>query len=405
VKILQLIGCGMGLGHLTQEAEAALRQADCILGSPRLLKIFADPKRPQCKAVSRAAVQQVIEETDYACYAVLVSGDTGFYSGASTYCALPNCQITVYPGISSVSALCAKLRTRWDDVRLVSLHGTGCNLVQEIARHRRVFCLTGNNVAQIGRLLCDYGLGQVAVTVAENLWGAEEQIAQCQVVDLADMICAPMTVLLFENAQADAYVPVGIPDDCFVRGEVPMTKQAVRAVAMSQLRLRSDMICWDIGAGTGSVSVEMALQAWQGQVYAVEVNPEGVALIEQNCRRWRAANVQVTAGLAPAALSGLPAPDAVFIGGSKGNLEEIFARVLEENPRARIVATAVTLETIAELQRLFTQWALPHCAVQQLAITEVLPRGAVHMLQAQNPIYLFSGGGEPYGAGDAGSNG
>lgn len=391
---IAVIGAGMGSWEqLTLEAAEKIAQADYILGSARLLPMAARWGKPVHTAVTLEQVQQILAEQQGRRVVILVSGDVGFYSAAANYSKLPDCRVQLYPGISSVSAFCAKLQMAWEDVRLVSLHGSQCNLVQEIVRHGKVFCLTGNNVAEIGKLLCAYGLGHVPVYVGENLAGADEKIGRYCVADLPALHCAPMTVLLFLHAQANASVPRGIPDEQFVRGRVPMTKQEVRAVVLSKLNLSPAMICWDIGAGTGAVSVEMALTAWQGQVYAVECNQEGLALIDANRKKWRAANLIAVAGLAPEAAMELPAPDAVFIGGSKGNLRDIMLLALKKNPQVRLVATAITLETVQQLQQLFTELALPDYAVVQLAVSRAEPRGPWHLLQAQNPVFIFSGGG------------
>ena len=381
------------LEQLTLEAAEKIKQADYIIGSARLLTLASGWSKPAYPAVTLERVQQILAEQEGQHVVILVSGDVGFYSAAANYRRLPDCSVQFYPGISSVSAFCAKLQMAWEDVRLVSLHGTQRNLVQEIVRHRKVFCLTGNNVAEIGDLLCEYGLDSVTVYVGENLTADDENIRQCYAADLRTISCAPMTVLLFVHEQANVRIPQGIPDEQFVRGKVPMTKQEVRAVVLSKLKLEPTMTCWDIGAGTGSVSVEMALTAWQGQVYAVECNPEGLALLAANRKKWRVANLVSVAGLAPEVALDLPAPDAVFIGGSKGNLREILLLILQKNPQARVVATAVTLETVQQLQQLFTELKLPDYDVVQLAVSRAEPRGNLHLLQAQNPVFIFSGGG------------
>lgn len=394
MKEVAVIGAGMGsLGQLTAEALEAVEQADYLLGSARLLRLFDSWDKPKYQAVTPEQVRQLLDTVPGQRAAVLVSGDVGFYSAASGYCRLQDCQVRLYPGISSVSAFCAGLQMAWEDVRLVSLHGVQCNLVQEIVRHRKVFCLTGNNVAEIGRLLCTYALGHVPVYVGQNLGAADERIGRYRAADLRELACPPLTVLLFVNEAANGAVPAGIADEQFIRGRVPMTKQEIRAVVLSKLRLEPGMICWDIGAGTGSVSVEMALAAWQGQVFAVECAPEGLALIAANSKKWRTANVIPVAGTAPEAAEDLPAPDAVFVGGSKGRLREILALALQKNPQVRVVATAVTLERMGQLQQLFQEFALKDSSAVQVAVSRAELRGAVHLLQAQNPVVIFSGGG------------
>ena len=168
-----------------------------------------------------------------------------------------------------------------------------------------------------------------------------------------------------------------------------MTKSEVRSVALSKLELTEDAVCWDIGAGTGSVSVEMALQARLGQVYAVEKKPSALALLEENRRRFWLENLTVISGAAPAVLEALPPPDCVFLGGSSGNLREILELVGRKNPSARIVAAAVTLETAAEL----TAWAKAGAREDWEAVALSTARsreaGSYHLMTAQNPVWLF----------------
>ena len=168
-----------------------------------------------------------------------------------------------------------------------------------------------------------------------------------------------------------------------------MTKSEVRAVILSKLQLSRDAICWDIGAGTGSVAVEMGRQADRGRVYAVERRDDAVELIRENARRLGAENVVAVYGEAPGVCLDLPAPTHAFIGGSSGNMEEILELLLEKNPRIRIVAAAVTLETAAVLTECIRQLGFPDAEVVSLQISRSRKAGAYHLMTAQNPVYLF----------------
>lgn len=182
----------------------------------------------------------------------------------------------------------------------------------------------------------------------------------------------------------------GLPDEVFLRAEgVPMTKCEVRSVCLSKLALTRDAVCWDIGAGTGSVAVEMGLQAREGHVYAVERREDAAALIGENARRLGAGNVTTVRGVAPEACAGLPAPTHVFIGGSGGRMEEIIALALEKNPRVRIVSTAVTLETAAELTACLRRFPADRTEVLSLQAARGRTAGAYHLMTAQNPVYIF----------------
>ncbi len=182
----------------------------------------------------------------------------------------------------------------------------------------------------------------------------------------------------------------GLPDEFFKRLEgVPMTKSEVRSVILSKLMLTRDAVCWDIGAGTGSVAVEMGLQADRGQVFAVERREEAVPLIEENAKRLGAANVTVVAGSAPAACGGLPAPTHAFIGGSSGNMAEIIECLLKKNPAVRIAAAAVTLETVSALTECAERFSFSEMEVLSLSVAKSRKAGAYHLMAGQNPVYVF----------------
>ena len=185
-------------------------------------------------------------------------------------------------------------------------------------------------------------------------------------------------------------VTPGLPDDAFLRVEgIPMTKSEVRAVALSKLRLTRDAVCWDIGAGTGSVVVEMGRLADRGAVYAIERRAEAAALIGENTRRHRLKNVMMIPGTAPHACKDLPAPTHAFVGGSSGNMGEILALLLQKNPRVRIVAAAITLETAAELTECVRRFGFTEAEVISLQVARSRAAGAYHLMTAQNQVYLF----------------
>ena len=167
-----------------------------------------------------------------------------------------------------------------------------------------------------------------------------------------------------------------------------MTKSEIRALALSRLRLTADEVCWDVGAGTGSVSIEMALSARKGRVYAIEKNEAALALLAENRRKFHTANLQIVAGAAPDACRDLPPPTHAFIGGSSGNLREIVDLLVEKNPRVRIVAAAVTLESVAELTGLSRDFT-SHSVVC-LTAARGREAGPYRLMVGQNPVYLFT---------------
>lgn len=184
----------------------------------------------------------------------------------------------------------------------------------------------------------------------------------------------------------------GIPDELFIRGQVPMTKAEVRVVTLAKARLLDRQVIWDIGAGTGSISVEAALTAVNGSVFAVEREPAAVELIKKNAELFGALNLTVCPGTAPAALAGLPAPERVFIGGSGGNLAEIMAFVHGQLPTGgRVVVNAVVLETLGTALAVLRQLDYAHIDVTQVSIARAVEVGSVHMLKSHNPVFVVSG--------------
>ena len=173
-----------------------------------------------------------------------------------------------------------------------------------------------------------------------------------------------------------------------------MTKCEVRGLSVEKLGLQEDSVAWDIGAGTGSVTVEMALRAFDGEVWAVEKKPAAAELIQENCRRFGAPNVQVVEGTAPEALKELPAPTHVFIGGSSGSLREILELALAKNPAVRVVINAITLETVGEANACLKELPFTDTEIVQLQTAKARKAGPYQLMMGQNPVYLFSAWGK-----------
>jgi precorrin-6Y C5,15-methyltransferase (decarboxylating) len=406
MKELTIVGAGLGPESLSVEGMKALEAADVWFGAERLLGLYGAIRRgkkafPYYRA---EAIQQEIEQSPATRFAVLVSGDPGFYSAASSLVkALAQYNPRVIPGISSLNAFFARLGIPWENAALVSAHGrdinaAACEFAALVRRNRCTFCLAGSNVSALGQALCAAGFGAFTIHVGENLGssppngGANERVYTLDGAALARAAFPELTVLLAINENPDDRVLHGIPDSAFIRAEgIPMTKAAVRSFCLAQLALASGEIAWDIGAGTGSVSVEMALAAFRGRVFAAEREEEAIALIRENCERFHVGNVTPIQGEAPGILAELPAPDAVFIGGSGGseNLKAVIAAARNKNPRARIVATAITIETASTLLA-----ALPAASLFQISVAEGRKAGSSHLLAALNPVMIISDNGK-----------
>lgn len=392
-----LIGMGSGQPeNLTLQGLAALRQADLILGARRLLAVLPAGCTENRAAAYRPDEVAELLQTSGAENAVLIySGDTGFYSGASSMMEKLEAlgvRARVLPGLSSIQLLAAALGRPWQGWNLVSAHGRTCDPVAECMQGRPTFFLTGGSEdpATLCAQLAAEGFGDVQAVVGQCLGTPEEKIFRGSVKELAAGRFNSLSVLLVEAAEVLPRRAPGLPDEAFERGDVPMTKQEVRAAVLAKLAVRPEDILWDVGAGTGSVSVELALAAPRGRVYAVECRPEGCALIKANREKFRTRNLVLVEGLAPAALSDLPAPDAVFIGGSKGSLAAIVDAVLDKNPDARICVSAIALETLSAAVAALTAKGRT-VQVSQIAVSRAKAMGGLHLMMAQNPIYLITG--------------
>ena len=392
-----LIGMGSGQPeNLTLQGLAALRQADLILGARRLLAVLPAGCTENRAAAYRPDEVAELLQTSGAENAVLVySGDTGFYSGASSMMEKLEAlgvRARVLPGLSSIQLLAAALGRPWQGWNLVSAHGRTCDPVAECMQGRPTFFLTGGSEdpATLCAQLAAEGFGDVQGVVGQCLGTPEEKIFRGSVKELAAGRFNSLSVLLVEAAEVLPRRAPGLPDEAFERGDVPMTKQEVRAAVLAKLAVRPEDILWDVGAGTGSVSVELALAAPRGRVYAVECRPEGCALIKANREKFRTRNLVLVEGLAPAVLSDLPAPDAVFIGGSKGSLAAIVDAALDKNPDARICVSAIALESLSAAVAALTAKGRT-VQVSQIAVSRARAVGGLHLMMAQNPIYLITG--------------
>lgn len=398
-KQVTIVGVGPGSRlHMTTAVQRAVEQAGLLLGAPRLLELFPELPCKKQAAVLAAELAQLVEQAEEEAICILMSGDTGFYSGAKRLVPLlSKYQPNILPGIGSLPYLCARIAVSWEDVTPISAHGRQVNVPAVVAAHEKTFFLTDGvtTAGAISRILTENGLGDCRVTVGSRLSYPDEQI----VTDTAQKLQArefdALCVVLVERAQNPLwdYATGGIPDHLFVRGSVPMTKQEVRAVSVAKLRVRESDIVYDVGAGTGSVSVELALMARRGCVYAIEKNPEAWELILQNRRKFGAFSIALVQGTAPAALAELSPPNAAFLGGSGGELEEILRVLYQKNPQVRVVINAVTVETVERALRLLNGMGFQDVQAVQLAVTRTETAGKSHLLRAQNPVFVISGQG------------
>lgn len=395
-----LLGIGMGsIGTLTLEGREAVRSADLIVGARRMVDAVRLPGQDFLYEYrSREIAAYLAEHPEYTKVVVALSGDVGFYSGAKKLVELLGPETKMICGISSVVYFMSKIGLSWDDAKIVSAHGKTCNLISLIRENRKVFAILGTNdgVRNLAEKLTFYGMGDVILHVGENLSYDNEKILSKQAKELVSYEGDPLSVICAYNPGAEPEPAThGLSDEEFIRGKAPMTKAEVRTVSLAKLKLSKDAVCYDIGAGTGSVSVEMALRASEGEVYAIEKKEDALALLAQNKKKFALDHMYIIPGTAPEALEELPVPTHAFIGGSSGNMKEIVELLIKKNLQVRIVINCITLETVGEALGCIRELAKQEgCECEneivQLCVSRSKNIGRYHMMMGENPIYIIT---------------
>lgn len=406
-----------GARSLNATALAHLRQADLVIGGARTLALLDEEIAP---AASRrdltgqlAAVPEWVRHAREAGQrsVVLATGDP-LCHGIASYLASRLCiqAIEVLPNLSTLQLACARVGLAWHDAKIVSIHSKDAGewqlgappshglyaLAQALRVHDRLAVLTSpdNTPERIARLLLTEGLGEAFhLAVAERLCSADERVwADLSPEDAAQQRFAdPNVVLLWRTSARPNPVRFGLSDAAYQQRQPDkglITKQEVRAVSLARLQLRADSVVWDIGTGSGSVGLEAARLCPQGHVWAMEKNEADVAIAASNRAAFGVSNHTLVQGKAPEGLQHWPDPDAVFIGGSGGELAELIALCLRRlKTGGQLVMNFVTLENLAAatqtLQTLGASWD-----VLQLQAARSKPILHMHRMAAENPVWI-----------------
>ncbi|WP_307761388.1 precorrin-6y C5,15-methyltransferase (decarboxylating) subunit CbiE [uncultured Phascolarctobacterium sp.] len=394
---VNIIGIGPGNPELlTGQARQAIADSNILIGDKRMLAAFGAGK---ClfDTIKTSEIAAVCQDADAEkdTVAVLVSGDVGFFSLAKTIAGkLPDCDCHRYCGISSLVYFAQQLEMSWDDAKIVSMHGRKQNLIAAIAQNNKVFSLTGGEHSPnaLCRQLCKHGLETVDVYVGENLSYPEEKITHGTAEEISKLEFPSLSVMMILNKNANGFEHTvhGLHDDLFMRSKVPMTKQEVRAVSISKLMPKATDNIYDIGAGTGSCSIELALQAQAGHVWAFERNPVAVELLGKNKELFNVDNLDIVAGEASEQIQEMPAPDCVFIGGSGGNLCKMLDIIYAKNPECRIVVNAITVETLIEVVEYYKTRTEYDLEIVNVFAARGKKLGAYNLMMAQNPVYVMT---------------
>lgn len=407
---ITLAGVGMGSqASLTKEVEQAIKEADIILGAKRMIDIYEPrlEKKPYYMAGDIIPYLKKLQGNDTFYedknVVILFSGDSGFYSGcqslyrslrAETESGALDADISIMPGISSIAYLAACTGESYQDAEICSIHGRKQANLADIIRHNsKIFMLMSgvNDVNSLGQLLLDAGLNQCIVIAGYELSYENQEIMALTPIECVKLKKEGLYTCLIKNPNAgDRRLTHGKADSEFIRDKVPMTKEEVREVSICKLRLTDKSLVYDIGSGTGSIAMEMAGLSPDLKVYAIERKPEAVALIKKNKEKFKLDNIEVIEAEAPEGLDELPKPTHVFIGGSGGNLNEILNTLYSKNDSMRIVITAVSLETIAQIKEILSAYPIANEDIVELQVNRSKVIGKYHMMQAENPVWICS---------------
>jgi precorrin-6B C5,15-methyltransferase / cobalt-precorrin-6B C5,C15-methyltransferase len=406
-KIL-IVGIGDdGLAGLTESARRAVAEADLLLGAEgtlRLLEGVAGRRVPLDPDMPAAARQ--VREALRAGRPVLVSyGDPLFYGVARYLCdRLGKEHFEVVPHVSSMQLAFARVKESWEEAYLTSLAGRPLEaVIDRIRTAEKVGLFSSDEVppARLARALLDHGIDYFRAYVCENLGQPDERVTQAELADLAAMEFDPLNVLILVRkpgrpdraGRAGRHRLFGNPDDAFAQS-LPkrglITQAEVRSIALAQLDIRPDSVVWDIGAGSGSVAIEAAQLASRGVVYAIEPDPNDLALLQSNAEAFGVPNVRPVAGRAPECLAELPEPDAVFVGGTGRQVGAVLKAAFDRLASGgRLAVNVAAIDSLAVAYQ-----ALKALAGEVRVWNVTLARGVEQMdqvrFQAVNPTFLLA---------------
>lgn len=416
---IQVIGIGLdGAVGLSSALQTLVMQADLLVGSPRHLAYF--PQFPAERWIltdlraTLLALKERLTQPQPGLTVILTSGDPLFFGlGRLITELLPPEVVTFHPHASSLQLAFNRLKLPWHDAQWVSLHGRSEEVLVQVLKQgaEKIGVLTDhvNTPSAIARLIQSLALStRYILWVCENLGGQDECIRSfTPETAIAESFASLNVVVLLRQpssvqpSSAQPLTPslvdlplIGLADPQFLSfDDRPglMTKREVRVLALAELALQDRQVIWDVGAGTGSVSVEIARLCPTSQIYAIEKTAAGIHLIERNCHRFGVSNIRPVQGMAPEALAGLPQPDRVFIGGSSGQLASILTTCQAVLPPGGLIVLALaTLENLAEVmvwidQQSPSEWQTAWLQVQISRSTAI---GSLTRWSPLNPVTL-----------------
>jgi precorrin-6Y C5,15-methyltransferase (decarboxylating) len=401
-----VVGLGVDPDDLTERHREAIQSAEVLVGGKRQLALFAGQSKTNwvLGANPTATLEEVKREAAGRRVVILASGDPLFYGiGQRAFEVFGSENVLVLPNVTAVQKAFARLKLPWGRARTISVHGReASSIFSELAYSGFIAIYTdpANTPDRLARLLLEYGMSNRRVAVVEEIGSGDERLREMDLLGAAEISFAPLNVMILYPVDGQRPAErLGLADDLFTKEKSLITKQQVRAVILAELRLEPGGVMWDVGAGSGSVSIEAVRIAPGLRVYAVERDQTRLEMIQENVQRLNGFGVKEVLGEAPEALKDLPHPDRVFIGGSGGHLAEILTLV-EEGLRegGRVVVSAVTPSTFRHAQEYAERTNLAHeWLLVQISRTVPIRSGEnpteggmLSRFQPQTPLFLLS---------------
>lgn len=392
---MKVIGVGEdGRANLLPIYEKWIQRSERLVGGKRLLSFFPEYKGE--KMVLEGGLKQTIVRLaqDPKETVLLASGDPLFY-GIGSYVAKKLENVEIYPALSSIQLAFARMKESWQDAYFVSVHGRSMKgLAQKINGKKKVCLLTDeeNTPAAIAQYLLDFEMEEYTLFIAENVGGEKEKTGWFTLQEAINYDASPLNVVILCAEHPPKRLPFGFPDELFKQRKPDrglITKKEVRALSLSELSLQEDSVVWDIGTCTGSVAIEAAYIAREGQVYAIEKNEADIQFAKENAKKFRT-DIHFYHGKAPEMLDTWPDPDRVFIGGTGGNIETLlFLCVRKLKSDGRIVLNAATIETLYQAMDIFSSL---DCEVNVTMAHIARSKKILHMTRFEglNPVYIVT---------------
>ncbi len=402
MKPVVIIGMGLSPKNLTKEHLEEIEQADILVGGKRHLDCFenyAATKKVITKNLTEI-VEYIKDQMERRSLVVLASGDPLFYGiGAVLVKFLGPDNVVFYPNITSVSGAFSRIKEPWHDAHVVSLHGREHETALQNALETKdkivVFTDSTRNPAWIAHFILKKRIPGFEMCVLEQLGSPTEQVKWVSLAEAVDKTFQEPNILILKrtsaNTQPEKQTLLGAPDDWYEHQNGLITKAEVRAITLSKLRLLSHHILWDLGAGSGSISIEAALFIREGRIFAVEKRTERVRQIETNKERFGIRNLTIVNAVLPEGLKGLPKPDRIFIGGGGKDLKEIIATASEHlDSNGMMVLNTVLLQNCEIGRETLAKLGYKTDTTQiQVNRSRKMPWG--DRLEAQNPVWIISG--------------